>query len=72
MSPSNQERAAQCNRALAAYSDYDSSTNLIDFLADAMHWCHVNGEDFHYALAVASRHHAIELNNEITNERTKP
>ena len=41
MTVSNQERAIRCQQAMTAYSDDDAYTNLVDFLADAMHFCHV-------------------------------
>lgn len=64
-----QERVERCRTALTGYSDDDRFICLIDLLADAMHWCDANGEDFHYALAVAGKHYINELNNEQTDER---
>ena len=55
MTPSNQQRADRCQQAITAYSDDDDFTNLVDFLADAMHWCDSTGQDFHIALAQACR-----------------
>lgn len=72
MTPSNQERAVRCQRALAAYYDDEAYTNLVDFLADAMHWCDTNDENFAYALAVACTHYIAELNGEQTAERRMP
>ena len=69
MTRSNQERADRCEQALTAYSDDDDFTNLIDFLADAMHWCDCTGEDFHFALAQACRHYFHELNDQQQDER---
>ncbi len=43
MTPSNQQRADRCQQAITAYSDDDDHSNLVDFLADAMHYCHVRG-----------------------------
>ena len=43
MTASNQQRADRCEQAITAYSDDDDFTNLVDFLADAMHWCDCNG-----------------------------
>ena len=60
MTLSNQERAARCEQAIAAYSD-DAYTNIVDFLADAMHFCHVNGHSFHDALDTAAMHFDAEL-----------
>ena len=69
MTLSNQERAACCEQAITAYSDEDTYTNLVDFLADAMHWTDANGEDFHFVLAQACRHYIHELNDEQQDER---
>ena len=66
------ERVARCRKALTGYSDDDRFICLIDLLADAMHWCPANGEDFHYALCVAGRHYIAELNDEQTEERRMP
>ena len=52
MTPSNQQRANRCQTMLAAYGDDMIESNLIDFLADAMHWCDANSGDFHIALGV--------------------
>jgi hypothetical protein len=69
MTPSNQQRADRCQTALAAYGDDMIESNLIDFLADAMHWCDANGGDFHIALAQACRHYIHELNDQQQDER---
>lgn len=68
----NQLRAERCREALIAYANDGLFTNLIDLLADAMHWCDESGEDFHYALCVAGKHYLAELNNEQTEERRMP
>jgi len=78
MTLSNPERAARCEKAIAGYSDDDTYTSLVDFLADAMHMCHANGHFFHDALDTAVMHFKAEMtgddilddfNNEATNER---
>ncbi len=69
MTPSNQQRADRCQKAITAYSDDDDHSNLVDFLTDAMHWADANGEDFHLALAQACRHYINELNDEQQDER---
>jgi hypothetical protein len=61
MTLSNQQRATRCEQAIAAYSDDDDYTNLVDFLADAMHFCRVNGHSFHDALDTAAMHFDAEL-----------
>jgi hypothetical protein len=65
-------RLARCQQAITAYSTDDDHTNLVDFLADAMHWADAHGEDFHLALAQACRHYVNELNEEQTDERRLP
>lgn len=81
MTLSNRERAIRCLQALKAYSDDDTLTNLVDFLADAMHWCHVNGHSFRDCLDTALMHFDAEmtgddilnhLNHESSNERNQP
>ncbi len=81
MTLSNQERAARCQQAIAAYSDDDTYTNLVDFLADSMHWSRLNGHDFHNALDTARMHFDAEIsgddiledfNRQPTNERKLP
>jgi hypothetical protein len=66
------ERVERCRKALGGYSDDDRFVCLIDLLADAMHMCDADGEDFHYALCVAGKHYLAELNNEQTEERRLP
>lgn len=57
--------------ALDRYRDPAScdSETLIDLLADAMHWCDAQGEDFHICLAMACRHYVNELNDDQHDER---
>jgi hypothetical protein len=69
MTQSNQTRADRCEKAITAYSDDESFTNLVDFLADAMHWCDCTGQDFLIALAQACRHYIHELNDQQQDER---
>jgi hypothetical protein len=78
---SNQERAIRCQQAITEYSDDDTYTNLVDFLADAMHYCRFHGHDFHDALGTALMHFGAETTgddilHEIThnqpNERNEP
>ncbi len=81
MTLSNQERVNRCQQAIIAYSDDDTYTNLVDFLADALHWCHVNGHSFRDALDTALMHFDAEmtgddilddLNHQISKERNQP
>lgn len=69
MTQANEQRADRCAQALALYSDDEPFTNLVDFLADAMHWCHFAGEYFHWALAQACRHYVHEINDQQEDER---
>jgi putative Ca2+/H+ antiporter (TMEM165/GDT1 family) len=61
MTLSNQERADRCQQAITGYSDDDTYTNLVDFLADAMHLCHADGHCFEDALDTARMHFEAEL-----------
>ena len=66
----NALRAARAERILQRHRTGDDlQTSLIDLLADAMHWCDFNGEDFHLALAQACRHYIHELNQQQQDER---
>jgi len=80
MTLSNQERAIRCQQAITAYSDDDTYTNLVDFFADAFHWCHANGHSFPDALDMALTHFEAEVtgddilddfNRQVTNERNQ-
>ena len=80
MTLSNPERAARCEQAITGYSDDDTYTSLVDFLADAMHWCHVHEHSFRDVLNTAVMHFEAEMagddilddfNRETTNERNK-
>jgi len=66
------QRVARCHAALDCYADDCPFIGLIDLMADAMHWCDANGEDFHYALCLAGKHYIAELNEERTEERRLP
>jgi hypothetical protein len=61
MTLTNQERAVRCQQAITAYSDDDTYTNLVDFLADAMHFCHVNGHSVADAFDTALAHYEAEI-----------
>jgi hypothetical protein len=80
MSLTNQQRADRCQQAITAYSGDDTYTNLVDFLADAMHWCEANGHTFLDLLGTAQMHFDAEMtgddilddfNHELTNERNQ-
>jgi hypothetical protein len=81
MTLSNPERAIRCQQAITAYSDDDTYTNLVDFVADTMHWCHIQGHCFRDIIDTAQMHFDAELahddiledfNNQATNERKMP
>lgn len=55
------ERHMRCLRSLAAYTDSDEAVNLVDFLADAMHWCRAEGHDFAALLDTAEDHFKMEV-----------
>ena len=65
----NATRAQRCAEAIACYGDDLPESNLIDFLADAMHACDSAGMDFHHMLAQACRHYVNELNDQQLDER---
>ena len=61
----NRDRAARCLKAIRRYNtDSNPRTCLIDFLADAMHWCRLKGHDFHGLIDLASQHYAAEVFDE--------
>ena len=57
----NDIRAERCDKAIDAYGNDLPESNLIDFLADAMHYCDVTGLDFHILLMRAGSHYLAEL-----------
>lgn len=65
----NARRVKTFDRAVEHYGTGNPQENLVALLADAMHWCDANGEDFHICLAMACRHYIHELNDEQQDER---
>ena len=62
MTFANEQRAHRCAIVLTAYSRHnDLRENLIDLLADAMHWCKRTQHDFAAILDAASQHYAVEI-----------
>jgi hypothetical protein len=62
--PSNKQLSARCHKALARYStDDEPSTSLVDFLADARHWCDQSGEDYAELDRRAYQHYLAEIHN---------
>lgn len=54
------ERLALFSKAIACYPDFDPATNLVDLLADAMHWSSAGGVSFEQALKTAKSHFTNE------------
>ncbi len=54
------ERVHRAEKAIVHYSDDDVYTGILDFIADAMHWCHVRGRDFESLLDMARNHFETE------------
>ena len=59
-----------------AYCDDDAYTNLVDFLADAMHWCHINCHAFQDVLNISGMHfnaeiHGDDLRNDLNQQSTE-
>lgn len=55
----NEDRATRFAMILPLYPE-DERTNLIDLLADAMHWCNHSHMDFDDVLRVARMHFEAE------------
>ena len=63
--PTNKQRAARCVKALKRYGTDDRvRVCLIDFLADARHWCDREGEDYAALDRLAYDHYLAELYEE--------
>jgi len=54
------DRVGRFAKVVSEYADDDARTNLIDLLADAMHWCRAKSVSFHHALLTAEQHLAAE------------
>ena len=65
----NKNRSTRFDEVVRTYGDDEADSNLIDLLADAMHWCDHTGRDFHISLAMACRHYIHELNDQQQDER---
>jgi hypothetical protein len=61
MKSENRYLAARCSKALRQYKDDDARTNLIDFLADARHWCDRHKESYAELDRQAYQHYVAEL-----------
>lgn len=64
MTLTNKERVTRCEQALISYSDDDTYTNLVDWLADALHWCRSNNHDIGAAMDTARLHFDAEMMQE--------
>jgi hypothetical protein len=63
--PTNKARAARCGKALKRYGTDDTiRACLIDFLADARHWCDRSGEDYAALDRLAYDHYLTEIHEE--------
>lgn len=61
----NTYRAKRCAQVLRYYgTDSADSGRLVDFLADARHWCDRHGESFAELDCLAHRHYVAELHDE--------
>ena len=47
----NEDRARRLDEILPYYPE-DQHTNVIDLLADAMHWCRLNDVNFHEVIRI--------------------
>jgi hypothetical protein len=70
----NRTRAARCLKAIRRYNaDNSPYSSLIDFLADAMHWCRLKDHNFHNLLDRASEHFSAEVLDEtVSGEGRQP
>jgi len=61
------DRVGRFAKVVREYADDEARTNLIDLLADAMHWCEAKSVIFNDSLATARAHFAAE-----TEEGARP
>jgi len=61
--PNNEHRVVRADQTLKRYGKDLHESNLIDLLADAMHWCDATGVNFHWIMVQASRHYFQEVND---------
>lgn len=59
----NPKRAQRAATSISRYGDDVDEANLIDLLADAMHWCRQYGHDFERGLRLAREHFHSETNS---------
>jgi hypothetical protein len=56
-------RAAAFEILLARYGDDDPADRLVELLADARHWCDLNGQNFSELDRRAYQHYLAEIHN---------
>jgi hypothetical protein len=62
MNALNRYRARRCDRALRSYdTSFDLTECLIDFLADARHWCDRHGHSYADLDRTANGHYCEEV-----------
>jgi hypothetical protein len=64
MTFANKQYSKRFAGMLAVYGDYNSYTNLIFLLADALHWCYCNNHNLASALETALIHFGAEISQE--------
>lgn len=61
----NRRRARRCGKVLRGYGTDDTDPGcLIDFLADARHWCDMHGQCFGDLDRIAYQHYIAERSGE--------
>lgn len=55
------QRLVRFNEFVEDYTGSEAETNLVDLLADAMHWCRIHDADFEDSLATARLHFQTEV-----------
>lgn len=63
--PNNKDRAERFQQALDRYGDDEPITDVVDLLADMMHWCRYHKVNFDGTLATANGHYEAEVDEEI-------
>lgn len=60
--PTNKQRSRRCANVLRHYGTEDTDPgSLIDFLADARHWCDQHGESYAELDRIAYQHYLTEF-----------
>jgi hypothetical protein len=54
------DRVERFGKFITDYTDYDAKTNLVDLLADGLHWSQANSVDFDESLQTARTHFRAE------------